>query len=164
MLRVQCFQVEIFQLSVVSCYLPWGRHLKIPLVALVTLSLMDWQFAPFGTPMNLATDASLFSPHVVPMSFSERLDNVITFNSVMRDFNLNIQEQDKYVRKIFGPEYPNLTELHKDVSLVLVNHDSTLSGTRTFPPNVIPVGGLHVVDYNDTLSEVCIIINSKLTC
>ena len=137
------------------CYIAWGRQLNVPVVGVVTPLLLDWHFDPLGTPINLATDPSIFSPYVAPMTFFERLENFYTYHSVNRAFSKYSKDQEELVEKYFGPGFPSTTDMVKEVSLVLVNHDVSLSGIRPFSPIVIPVGGLHVVDHNETLPQVC---------
>lgn len=128
------------------------------MIGVVTPPLLDWQFDAFGTPINLATDPSIFSSYVAPMSFLERLDNFLIYHRVNRAYARYSREQNEIAERIFGPGLPNAIDIQKDVALVLVNHDSTLSGIRAFAPKVIPVGGLHVVDHNETLPKVCYIL------
>lgn len=152
------FSFVSLQLSVAHCHNAFGRHLNIPVVGVVTLSMLDWQYEPFNTPINLAMEPATMSFYSPPMSFVQRLDNFIGYHRMIHMFYDVSKVQDKYVEKYFGPGYPDTYELHKDVSLVLVNHDVALAGTRSFNPKVIPVGGLHVVDRNEPLVEVAIIL------
>lgn len=122
---------------------------------MVTPPLLDWQYDSFGTPINLAADPTVLSSYVAPLSFLERLDNFLLYHRVNWAYARSSQEQNKIVERIFGSGLPNVIDLQKDVALVLVNHDSTLSGIKPFAPKVIPVGGLHVVDHNETLPKVC---------
>lgn len=112
-------------------------------------------YTPLGSPFNLATDPSVFSLSAPPMKFLERLNNVIAYHIGLWKVTTAIREQDKYVEQFFGPGYPNNIELIKDFSLILLNHDSSINGIRTFTPAIVPVGGLHIVDRNETLSKVC---------
>ena len=126
----------------------------MPIIGVVTPPLLDWMYDPFGTPINLAVDSSIMLPYSAPMSFFERLDNVIKFYTINRAFAQSSEIQNDYVTKYFGNGYPNVVDVMKDVSLVLVNHDISISGVRAFAPSVVPVGGLHIVDYNESLTEV----------
>ncbi|XP_032453936.1 uncharacterized protein LOC100123458 [Nasonia vitripennis] len=147
------YDLVITELCLSNCYIPFGRRLNVPVIGVVTPPLLDWQFDPFGTPINLATDPSIYSSHVAPMSFLERLDNFVLYHRIHWAFAQHTREQDKVVERVFGPGLPNSVDLLKEVALVLVNHDLMLSGIRAFAPKVIPVGGLHVVDHNETLPK-----------
>ncbi|KAL7295541.1 hypothetical protein TKK_0011182 [Trichogramma kaykai] len=147
------YDIIVHEVSVTHCFIPWGRHLGIPIVAVVTLPLLDWLFEPLGNPINLSAEPSIFSPYAAPMSFLQRLDNFIRFKSINRDFDRFSEEHARYVEKYFGIPDRKPIELIKDVSLVLVNYDHSISGVRPFAPIVVPVGGLHILDHNDSLSE-----------
>ncbi|XP_058790423.1 uncharacterized protein LOC131663803 [Phymastichus coffea] len=147
------YDLFITELSIAHCFIPFGRHLNVPVIGMVTPPLLDWHFDGFGTPANLATDPSIFSSYAAPMTFFERLGNVVLHERMVRTFRTYASAQDKYVKEYFGSRLPNVYDLQKDVSLVLVNHDVSLSGMMPFAPKVIPVGGLHVVDRNETLPQ-----------
>ncbi|CAB0031707.1 unnamed protein product [Trichogramma brassicae] len=147
------YDIIVHEVSVTHCFIPWGRHLGIPIVAVITLPLLDWLFEPLGNPINLAAEPSIFSPYAAPMSFLQRLDNFIRFKSINRDFDRFSEEHARYVEKYFGISDRKPIELIKDVSLVLVNYDYSVSGVRPFAPIVVPVGGLHILDHNDSVPE-----------
>lgn len=140
--------------------MPLGRILKVPVIGLVTSPLSDWTYSALRSPVNPAVDVSVDLPYNVPMTFLERLHNFFFIHSMTHSFNTLVSSQDKQVEKYFGPGYPSVIDMQKDLSLVLVNHDMTLNGLRAFSPVIVPVGGLHIVDRNDTLPEVCTIFSS----
>lgn len=127
----------------------------IPIIDLLTMMSLDWMNVPHGNPSNLAVEPSLYTPYLAPMTFFERLSNVFISTSMVSIFNYYARNQDKQVQKFFGPGYPNVIEMQKDVSLVLANYDQSLHGIRAFVPSIVPVGGLHVIDRNETLPQVC---------
>lgn len=113
-----------------------------------------WHFEPFGTPINLAVDPVCQLSYAPPMTFFERLNNFVFHHILTHSFNYFIREQDQFVEKYFGPGYPSVVDLQKDVSLVLLNHDPALYGMRPFAPNIVPISELHIVDRNETLPNV----------
>lgn len=136
--------------------MPFGRNLKVPMIGIVISPLPDWVYYGLRSPLNIATDVSMELPYTPPMTFFERLHNLFFIHSMTYSFNKYVRSQDKQVEKYFGTGYPSVIDLQKDLSLVLVNHDMTLNGLRSFAPSLIPVGGLHVdIDANETLPEVC---------
>lgn len=139
-----------------NCYLAWGRHLNIPLVGIVTTSLFEWLHDPFGNPQNYAIDTGVFSGLIAPMTFYERIVNTLLTNYVKLTYNYYAVDQDALVKKYFGAGYPNVIELQKDVDLVLVNSHHALNGIKTYTPAVVPIGGLHIMDTNEQLPQVCI--------
>ena len=89
------------------------------------------------------------------MTFSQRLNNVITYYVTGAVFDYVIRQQDKYVQQNFGHDYPSNADAVKDFSLLLVNQHWSLNGMRALVPAIVPIGGLHIVDRNETLSHVC---------
>lgn len=128
--------------------------MNLPVVGVVTLELIDFMFSSFGNPVSLATDPSIIAPYAPPMSFFQRLHNFVIFHSVDLSYKYYSRKHNEYIEKYLGPGYPNTYDLLKDISLALINHDSTFSGVRTFAPMVVPVPSLHVVDSNETLTKV----------
>lgn len=137
-----------------DCYLAFGRHLDIPMIGIVTSLLFDWLYEPLGTPRNLAVDMSVFMKFSESASFLDRLTNFALSTFVTESFNYYIVEQDLFVKEAFGEGFPNVNEMRKDFSLVLVNYHPAIGGIRTWAPAVVPVGGLHIVDKGDVLPKV----------
>lgn len=151
---IQAVTINILQLTVAYCFYPLGRYLNVPLVLIENSPITPSHFEPFGTPINLAVDPVLWLPYGPPMTFFERLNNFFTHHILAYAFNYYVKEQDHYVEKYFGPNYPSVVDLQKDVSLVLLNYDPALYGIRPFAPIIVPISGLHVVDRNETLPKV----------
>lgn len=133
----------------------FGRLFKIPVIGVVTSPLSDWTYSALRSPVNPAVDVSVDLPYSSPMTFFERLHNLFYIHSITHTFKNCIRSQDKQVEKYFSKGYPSVVEMQKDLSLVLVNHDMTLHGLRSFSPVIVPVGGLHIKDKNERLPEVC---------
>lgn len=145
-----------FQLSGGYCYIPWGYHLNVPLISIVTLPfLLESMYEPSGMSMNPATDPSINSAYAAPMNFFERLSNWIEICQFKYVLARVESVSNVHVKKYFGPNVPQLEELVKDMSLVLLNHNFALNEVRPLAPKVVPVGGLHIVESNDTLKMVC---------
>ena len=122
--------------------------------------MLDWVNSYVGNPVNLAVESTFFGRNVPPMNFYERLENVIESTSIKLAAHYNFPNQNKYVKKYFGPGYPDVLELQKDLSLVFLNYHHAISGVRALTPSVIPVAGVHIRDHDDPLPKV--IINRQL--
>ncbi|XP_031787743.1 UDP-glucuronosyltransferase 2B20-like [Nasonia vitripennis] len=135
------------------CYLAWNRRLNVPMVDLMTTVPPDWIHSVHGNPQNLAVEPSMVTRYMPPMTFLERLDNVITSYKTVATFYSGMREQDTWVQQNFGPGYPSVVDMQKDLALLLINYHPALYGRRTFVPSIIPVAGMHVVDRNETLPK-----------
>lgn len=142
-----------------NCYLAFGRHFNIPMVTVVTTTLFDWMNEPIGNPTSLATEPSNYARSVSPMTYLQRLENYFLSNSIKRSFNYHVLQQDSSVESAFGKGLPNVVDLQRDISLILVNYHHTLNGIRAYTPAVVPVGGIHVFENDDKLPKVTFIYN-----
>lgn len=57
------------------------------------------------------------------------------------------------VKPIYGKDYPKVSTLEFKTTIALVNTNPAIGFPEPLPPNVIPVGGLQIVDPKP-LSEV----------
>ncbi|XP_058810722.1 UDP-glycosyltransferase UGT5-like [Phymastichus coffea] len=142
----QPYDVVIIEVFISNCFLAWGRHLNIPMVGIMTSTLFDWYNEPLGNPMNTAVTPAVWSGLFHPMSFWQRLSNTLLYWTVSGQFNYYIRDQNRYVEKHFGKDYPDVTDLPKDLDLLLINSHLSLDGVRSFTPSIIPVAGVHIDD------------------
>ncbi|XP_014204423.2 UDP-glucuronosyltransferase 2B18 [Copidosoma floridanum] len=148
------YDLIILEFVIPVCFIPFGRHLNVPIIGIVTTSTFDLIYYPQGNPFNLAIDSSLFSPYSTPMSFRERLENYIAHHVSIIIYRFSGEKlQNECIKKVFGPDYPGSPEILKDFSFILVNQNKAINGIRPLTPTIVPVGGLHIVDSNETLSQ-----------
>lgn len=107
-----------------------------------------------GNPVNPAITPGVGLDLLAPMNFWERLTNTLLSQFFNAAFHLMMRQQDKYVERSFGPGYPSVTELVKDLDLLLVNSHWSLNGIAPVTPALVPVAGLHIKEDNSTLSKV----------
>lgn len=136
------------------CFLAFGHHFKAPMIGLVSSVLYDWMYDPFGNPASPALISNFKKGDSLMINFASRL--ISTFNSMREKlmFNHYSQKQNNYVTKHFGPNFPNIDELQKEVSLLLVNSHYSLTGAKPFTTSVVEVGGIHIQEDGGKLTEV----------
>lgn len=118
-------------------------------------ALFDFMNDPFGNPINPSFIPSGMVTYSQKMTFWQRLVNTICTNFMKIIFNRNIQIQDKYVEKYFGPGYPTVYDLQKEIALILVNSHFIFNGIRPITPSIVEVGGMHIQDEGEKLPQVC---------
>ncbi|EZA57757.1 UDP-glucuronosyltransferase 1-9 [Ooceraea biroi] len=148
------YDIVIVELFAAPCYLAFGRHLGVPMVGTVTSALHSWLDNLSGNPPSLAFVPNLFSTFTQQMSFKERLINVLMFFGVNTQINHYTNSQTHYVKESFGLDVRHITELHRDISLYLVNSHHSLNGIRPMTPSVVEIGGLHLRDDGHLEPEV----------
>ncbi|KAJ9574466.1 hypothetical protein L9F63_008354 [Diploptera punctata] len=116
------------------------------LIGISTSVLMPWGNERMGNPESPSYIPHLFSEYSDKMNFYERMMNSLTVNlyKVMYYFNVEVPT-NKIVRKHFGDDMPDLSEIAKNTSLVLVNSHFSLNAPRPLVPGVVEVGGIHII-------------------
>lgn len=138
------YDLIVTELFFAPCYFALGRHLNAPIVAMSSNALFDFMNDPFGNPVNPSFVPSGMVNYSQKMTFWQRVINTICTNFMKILFNHSIKIQDKYVEKYFGPGYPTVYELQKEVALILVNSHFLFNGIRPITPSIIEVGGMHI--------------------
>lgn len=123
----------------------WIKFGKPPLVSV----------SAFGAPFHTSTVAN--SPHFPgfmahPLSrissdhvVSDRVFNVLykIYDTVYRKFTY-MKQENNWAKHTFGKDLPFLEDIEQQSQLFLINTDPLLDSSLLLPPNIIPVGGLHV--------------------
>ncbi|XP_011056896.1 PREDICTED: UDP-glucuronosyltransferase 1-9-like [Acromyrmex echinatior] len=147
------YDLVILELFAAPCYMAFGRHLKVPMVATVASVFHDWLSEMSANPMNPSYIPHMFSGYSQHMNFKERLTNFLVIHYLSWQFHYYTNaEQLKLINEHFGMNLQHITDLYNDVSLYLVNSHNSLNGIRPMTTNVIEVGGLHLSDEGDPLS------------
>lgn len=129
--------------------------LKVPVIFASTTIEMPWINRAIGNPSNLAYFPSFFGGFRHPLSFWDRVRNVIHDASITYRYNTITGDiQTELMRKYLGPDIPHVRELEKKVTLALINSFYTLTGVRATTTGLIEVGGLHVEDNYAECSKV----------
>lgn len=116
--------------------------------------LLEWQNHPLGNPTSSAFVPGGFTDFPSNMNFWQRLKNELLSKTVNYQFNSLASRQKKYVDENFGPGYPSIYDLSKEMALVFVNSHYSLNGIRPLTPGVVEIGGIHIQDNEEKLSPV----------
>ncbi|XP_032679120.1 UDP-glucuronosyltransferase 2A3-like isoform X2 [Odontomachus brunneus] len=146
------YDILITEVFMAPCFLAFGRHLKIPIVATVTSVFHDWLNELSGNVANPSFIPGLFSTYGQHMNFEERLLNFLMSHMISAQIHYYTSFQVEYVKKHFGIKDASIMDLYGDISLYLVNSHPALHGIRPYTSAIVEVGGLHVKDDVDPLS------------
>lgn len=142
---IQARQVD---LAIVDCFynemvFPMVDYLGVPLVLHCSTANLKGLLTKAGGYMDYAAVPSGLTDYDDNMNFIQRMINLISteiFNAATEHILVNMF--DDLVKKDFPHSRP-ISDIAKDVSLVLFNSHPTTSWPRALPPNVIPVGYVH---------------------
>lgn len=146
------YDLVITELFAAPCYLAFGRHLNITMIAAMTSVFQDWISGSTGYPHNPAYVPTFISTFGQKMNFWERLQNFLLTNIIAAKYSYYSNFQTEMTNKIFGMELSSIEELYEDISLILVNSHHTLHGVRPTTPSVVEVAGLHLTEDGDPLA------------
>ncbi|XP_075974220.1 UDP-glucosyltransferase 2-like isoform X1 [Anticarsia gemmatalis] len=119
--------------------------LKAPFVSLLSSSLMQWCPDRIGVTDNPSYVPIVSSEFTSKMSFVQRLENTVMNMYYKVWYRYAIQMKEKaIIEKRFGRRIPDLQDLAKNVSAMLVNTFHSMNGVRPLLPGVIEVGGMHL--------------------
>jgi len=87
--------------------------------------------------------------------FWRRLVNFVnTWWNIYSWFNNFANKQQKIAEKYFGNDIPHITDVAKNMSLVLINQEPLLAYARPEIPNIVHFSGLHISKTPPSLSKV----------
>nr|XP_029707945.1 UDP-glucuronosyltransferase 2B31-like [Aedes albopictus] len=140
------FDLIIHDLTMGQFLLGFVEHFGNP--PLVSLSAFN--IPPHVTTMADAPLFTTYMPHYASsfdnrMFFMERVRNTLywAFDLFYRN-RVYMANEDKRVKLLFGTNATSVKQIEKRSDIVLVNSDFSMDYYQVLPPNVIPVGGLHV--------------------
>ncbi|XP_031329149.1 UDP-glucuronosyltransferase 2B7-like [Photinus pyralis] len=140
------FDLIIFDSSYGRCFYPLvTRFNNPPAVAVTPYRLPPILSNAFGNHLHTSYTPYYNTEFSTKMTFLERLLNFFyTFVEVMYRKNSFSPKENKLVKDYFGEETPALRDYERNMSLLLANVDFIFDFPMALPPNIIPVGGLHL--------------------
>lgn len=119
--------------------------LNAPIVGLSSTGMMPWIPDNIGVSDNPSFVPLISTDLTTRMSFVQRLENTFLQLYYKYWFRNAIQlKEQELIEKHFGRRIPDLDELAKNLSLVMLNTHHSLNGARPLLPGVIEVGGMHL--------------------
>lgn len=119
--------------------------IKAPIVAVSSSGLMPWMPDRLGLNDNPAFVPQIPSYFTTKMNFLNRMQNTLLTIYYKYWFRHSIQEKEQeIIEKHFGRRIPDLRDLAKNVSLIIINTHYTFNGVRPLLPGLIEAGGLHI--------------------
>ncbi|XP_075152982.1 UDP-glycosyltransferase family 301 member D1 [Haematobia irritans] len=143
------FDLVILEQFFHESFLMFGHKFKCPVVTIGTMGYADNMDHAMGliTPWSLIPH--LLLPHTDQMTFGQRFYNTYlsVYDAVMRRWSYMPKMQEMaerhFAQHIEGP-LPNVRDLEKNISLMLINSHRSVDLPRPSMPGLIDVGGAHI--------------------
>lgn len=152
------FDLILMEMFVCDCFLGFVHKFQAPLIGLSSCVVLPWHYQYFGLPEDPAYIPSLFLPFSDEMNLLERSENLIMNLYSKNSFNRRILEPSyQFAKELFGEDLPDLEDIWRNASLLLVNTWFSLNRPKPLPPSVVEVGGMFIKQEIHRLPEVCFI-------
>lgn len=137
---------KTFDLVLVEALYPAPAILAInyncPLVGIASLDVPSPVHDMLGNPGHPVLYPDLSTTFQDDMSFFEKVDAVLFYwYHRYLSFYVTFPTMDKVIRQYFGYDAPELTEIIKNMSIVLLNTNPIIHKPRPYGPNTIQMGG-----------------------
>ena len=138
------YDVVLIEIFGANCFAAVGHVLNVPIIGASSSALYPWANEYIANPENLAYQPNNLLSFVEDMNFWQRLYNVLhtSYNKWIFRYASNVQTE--IIRKYISPDLPDIRELEKKISMILVNSHMSLNGIKSTIPALVEVGGLHV--------------------
>ncbi|KDR20745.1 UDP-glucuronosyltransferase 2B13 [Zootermopsis nevadensis] len=139
------FDVVVNDCFHTDCFLPFAYKFGAISICASTSVLMPWANDRMGNPDNPSYIPNLFTSYSERMNFVERVINAVTtvLHKVAYHFISDCPSQ-LLARKFFGEDTPDLADLARNISLLLVNSHFSVNAPRPLVPGVVEIGGMHI--------------------
>nr|QPA18389.1 UDP-gluconosyltransferase [Trialeurodes vaporariorum] len=129
----------------VDVTLGFVNKFQVPFIFVTSSHLPPWTSSLVANPQNPSFVPGFVQDFSPRMTFVERLLNTLGLFYYLASWHwFNVPDNQRLIHKYFGSDTPHILDIYKNVSLILTNSHSSITGSRPFLPNVIEVGGIHI--------------------
>ncbi|XP_071050127.1 UDP-glucosyltransferase 2-like [Onthophagus taurus] len=149
----EIFDVVIIEQFVSEALYGLCYHFKAPCISFSSVGSTIWTNRLVGN-IGLASYVPDVSGYYSPsMTFLERLHNLITL--IYQELNYHLYTLPKLDQLLHEhiPDAPPLSQLVYNISLVLLNSQTALTGAVPLTPNIVEIGGIHLQSFKKSKDE-----------
>ncbi|XP_055629315.1 UDP-glucosyltransferase 2-like [Toxorhynchites rutilus septentrionalis] len=116
-----------------------------PLVSISAFNIPSYVTTIADAPLYTTYMPHFSSGYDTRMNFLERAKNTLywAFDIFYRN-QIYMTNEDRRAKQLFGRDSTSVKVIEKRSDVILVNNDFSMDYYQPLPPNVIPVGGLHI--------------------
>lgn len=134
----------------------FGHKFKAPVVLLQPFGSFSVINEITGNPYSLATIPDFSLPFSDKMTTYERaISSYSVLKTIYYYYSLNLPHQERLARGFYkDASMPSLTEMARNISLVVNNAHPFVHYAQPNTPNIVSVGGIHLSDARKPLPPV----------
>ncbi|CAH2232696.1 jg5321 [Pararge aegeria aegeria] len=139
--------------------------INAPVIALLSSNLMPWSADRIGVTDNPSYVPVISTDYHSRMPFWERMGNTFLkiYHKLWFRYLVQVKEQE-IIEKHFGRKIPDLEDLGRNISLMMLNTYHALNGPAPLVPGLLEVGGMHLDPTRKVIPEVCYFMFVKYKC
>ncbi|KAJ4434829.1 hypothetical protein ANN_23400, partial [Periplaneta americana] len=139
------FDVVISEVLGPDCAIGLAHRYNVPFIGMTSSVSFPWGSDRVGTPDHPAYISNYFLPFNSHMNLGERIINTVVNQAIKIGYDFFVDSRiDELLKKYHGEDIPPITQLKKNISLLLVNSHYSLNGVRPTVPAFVEVGGIHI--------------------
>ncbi|XP_046401717.1 UDP-glycosyltransferase UGT5-like [Ischnura elegans] len=139
------FDLVVVSMFYCECAYSFAHIFDTPLVLMSPAGSFPVTDSLVGNPAITSFVPDLFSSFSDNMNLMERtLNTLLHMATLTFHYTLIYPKHNTILSEVFGSSFPNVHELEKRVSLVLLNSHHSILFPRPMVPNLVEVGGIHV--------------------
>ncbi|KAF5286712.1 hypothetical protein FQA39_LY16195 [Lamprigera yunnana] len=120
-----------------------AEKFKCPFIGISSLAAPEALYRSVGVPSHPIVYPDVLLPFITTDTLLKRIGSVM-FSIFTKALEYYVESSEEYlVKKYFGDNYPPLSAITKNLSLLLVNSDPILDTVRPLLPVVVSVRGIH---------------------
>jgi glucuronosyltransferase len=149
------FDLIINEIFGSDCFLGFVHKFKAPHISLMSSVPFPWSNDRTANPDHPAYVPNYFAQYTDRLTFWERLQNTVQTEMIKWVYYYFSElPMHRIASQYFGNDLPALSDIARNVSLVLVNTHFSVNYPRPTVPVVVEVGGLHIQSPSE-LPQVC---------
>nr|WEU75336.1 uridine diphosphate-glycosyltransferases 33AS1 [Glyphodes pyloalis] len=136
-----------YDLLIVEAYsrpiLALSHIFKVPVIQFSSFGLILDNFKHYGIPQHELLYPTVMRTKLHNLTVWEKIKELYNWLSILRFYENFEHEENALVKRVFGNDVPDISELAKNLDLILLNIHPMFQGIRPLPPNVIHIYGIH---------------------
>lgn len=116
---------------------------NVPVIQVSSFGAAMGNYECVGAPAHPLLYPTLFRQKIINITLLEKASEMYNHFKLKRLVDSLEDSENEMVRKLFGNDVPNLSELCNNVDMIFFNINPLFESNRPVPPSVIYMGGLH---------------------
>lgn len=156
----ETFDVVLVEANFAS-FAAFAAKYKCPVVGVASMAITNHMHQILGSPTHPTLYPDVTSSYTNEMTLLEKVDAVLFDIWYRYKYSYELMPAlDEIIKQYFGNETPNLKELEKSISIVLLNTNPILHKRRPYGPNIIDMEGrVHIKQQKPLPSVRCILLS-----